>query len=542
MSPRLPFLAPVLILLSSSAAAGTWYVRREAGAGSDGLTWGTAFQRVQDALAVAQPGDQVWVARGLYRPGEFSSPRTVSFQLPPGVGVYGGFLGGETSLSQRDWAANETILSGDLHLDDAPGFANRSDNCYHVVSMLPASGQPGSTLDGFTVRGGQADTAPATAGGGILIVLPNPALLVHLSIRDNLAIVGGGVSCDSGDLHLRDSEVRGNRAHDAGGIFVIDGFLELQNSLVQGNVATGPALWTNGTGGILLQDSSSQFLQCTIALNHGAGTGGVSSCCGFQASSFFNSILWGNTGSTGTTATDQVEFFTQQYELATDIEGDPAHLDLDPIFVDPLGPDGIAGSGDEDFHLSCVSPLIDRGDNSGVPVGMLFDGHARRLDDPATPDTGSGTAPIVDLGPYEFSCGCTNVQSYCSALPNSTGSAAAIGWSGSTSLFANSFTLLASGAPPLKSGLFFYGATQVNLPWGDGIRCVGGSLQRLAVLQTDAAGSASFPLDFTLPPASSGPHAILPGASWNFQFLFRDPAGGPAGWNTTDALGASFCP
>ena len=78
--------------------------------------------------------------------------------------------------------------------------------------------------------------------------------------------------------------------------------------------------------------------------------------------------------------------------------------------------------------------------------------------------------------------------------------------------------------------------------WGDGIRCVGGSLQRLSLLQTDAARNASFHLDFTQPPLSSGPRAIPPGSSWNFQFMFRDPPGGPAGWNGSNALSAHFCP
>jgi hypothetical protein len=134
------------------------------------------------------------------------------------------------------------------------------------------------------------------------------------------------------------------------------------------------------------------------------------------------------------------------------------------------------------------------------------------------------------------------VQTYCSAFPNSSGGSASIGWSGSTSLFANGLTLSVSGAPALKNGLFFYGPTQTSVPWGDGIRCVGGSLQRLVLVQPDASGAVSFPLDFTQPPLSSGPHALLPGSAWNFQFYFRDPLGGPAGWNSSDALEVSFCP
>jgi len=99
-----------------------------------------------------------------------------------------------------------------------------------------------------------------------------------------------------------------------------------------------------------------------------------------------------------------------------------------------------------------------------------------------------------------------------------------------------------SGAPPLKNGLFFYGSAQASVPWGDGMRCVGGSLQRLALLRTDASGAASSPLDFAQFPLSSGPHALLAGSVWNFQFYFRDPLGGPAGWNSSDALEVGFCP
>lgn len=539
MLPR-PLLSCVLLFtLASYGQAGTWYVKRNAGAGGDGLSWLTAYQRVQDALAVAQSGDQVWVAKGIYRPGEYSSPRSVTFTIPPGVSLYGGFDGSETALAQRNWIANETILSGDLHLDDTPGFGNRGENCYHVVEILQSCcfTSP-TTLDGFSIVGGNANgTLLQADGGGIFADTIYWAELVHLSIRDNQGGQGGGIFSGDGSLHLSDCELRGNQAATGGGGFFFSD-LRMTNSIVQGNVATA------GVGGIMVQDGNSQFYQSIIAWNQGTSVGGVVTCCAFEAASFSNSILWGNSGSTGTTATDQVEFFAQQFLLATDIQGDPANIDLDPLWVDALGPDGIAGTGDEDFHLSCVSPLIDRGDNSGIPAGLLLDyeDHPRQVDDPAVPDTGSGGAPIVDLGPYEFACGCNEAQNYCSALPNSSGTPAAISWSGSTSLFASSMVLSASGAPPLKNGLFFYGSARVNLPWGDGIRCAGGSLQRLGVLQTDAGGNASLPLDFTQPPLSSGPHALLPGAQWNFQFFFRDPSGGPAGWNTTDALAVRFCP
>jgi hypothetical protein len=46
----------------------------------------------------------------------------------------------------------------------------------------------------------------------------------------------------------------------------------------------------------------------------------------------------------------------------------------------------------------------------------------------------------------------------------------------------------------------------------------------------------------TVPPANAGPWRITPGSTRKFQYVFRDPAGGPAGFNTTNAVSVTFCP
>jgi hypothetical protein len=50
------------------------------------------------------------------------------------------------------------------------------------------------------------------------------------------------------------------------------------------------------------------------------------------------------------------------------------------------------------------SPCIDAASNAEVPADVTtdLDGRPRFVDDPNTPDTGQGTPPIVDMGPYEF--------------------------------------------------------------------------------------------------------------------------------------------
>ncbi len=59
-----------------------------------------------------------------------------------------------------------------------------------------------------------------------------------------------------------------------------------------------------------------------------------------------------------------------------------------------------AASGD--LRLQSTSPAIDTGGNAAVFVATDLDGHPRRTDVTAVADTGNGTAPIVDMGAYEY--------------------------------------------------------------------------------------------------------------------------------------------
>jgi len=60
------------------------------------------------------------------------------------------------------------------------------------------------------------------------------------------------------------------------------------------------------------------------------------------------------------------------------------------------------------------------------------------------------------------------------------------------------------------------------------------------VVSTDMFGNVVDPLDITNPPEASG--QIFAGSTWNFQFWYRDPLGGPAGFNFSDGLEVPFCP
>ena len=121
-----------------------------------GASWTNAYTSLQSAVANAVSGDEVRVAAGTYKPSAYPVGRTTTdtreyaFYLESGVDYYGGFDGTETSISQRDYRANVTILSGDI------GTANStSDNCYHVLVSVNES--TAHTLDGFTITKGNAN-------------------------------------------------------------------------------------------------------------------------------------------------------------------------------------------------------------------------------------------------------------------------------------------------------------------------------------------------------------------------------------------------
>jgi hypothetical protein len=59
----------------------------------------------------------------------------------------------------------------------------------------------------------------------------------------------------------------------------------------------------------------------------------------------------------------------------------------------------------------------------------------------------------------------------------------------------NNFELICSGCPTGTTGVFFYGQNAIQQPFGNGFRCVGGSVNRLAPVMTDFLGDAHRAID-----------------------------------------------
>ena len=176
---------PGVVLFVDAAAAG-------AGDGSCGPTPSETFRR---RSPWPRPANEVWVAEGTYRPtdgGPDASDRAVSFRLPSGVALYGGFDGTEARREERDWEAYVTVLSGDIGV-----VGDSLDNSYHVVV---AEGVDSTTvLDGVTVeRGWTSQVAPTDRGAGLYAPGGSPTLRNCVFQRNAAYRGGGGVHVEEG--------------------------------------------------------------------------------------------------------------------------------------------------------------------------------------------------------------------------------------------------------------------------------------------------------------------------------------------------------
>jgi hypothetical protein len=407
------------------------HVDPDAPGNNDGTTWFDAFTDLQAALAAAAASSvptEVWVAEGTYKPTAGAS-RSATFLLPQGVQVYGGFQGvtpapgglpdGETSLGQRNVAANMTILTGDLAGDDGANFANNAENVYHVVTGAGdgiCTGTGHTLLDGFTITGGNADGQSLdNIGGGLTNISTTGLTVANCTFVNNSSTAGGGgYYGNAATQQIVNCAFKNNHSNGGGGGVRIIGDALLMNCVLTGNDSD-----TFG-GGIYAVSATAAITNCSLKGNTAdLEGGGIHSNA--SALTVVSTILWGNSDIFGNGASSQLAVDgnapTVRYSCIQDnAAGDGTapfggaangNIDKDPSFSDAA------------LRLAASSPCIDAGDNAAVPADVAdlnadadrvettpldADLAARFADDPTVIDTGNpfGARPMVDMGAYEY--------------------------------------------------------------------------------------------------------------------------------------------
>lgn len=273
------------------------YVNANAVGSNDGTSWANAFTKLQDALAAATSGDQLWVAANTYYPDDgaiqTNDNRYASFALKSNVAIYGGFAGTETQLGQRNWQTNTTILSGDLQQNDGENFTNNADNSLHVV--VGDDTDSTALLDGFTITGGNANIGLyfEDGGGGGMKLTGYSATVTNCNFVKNKAIDGGGICNNYGAIIVAHCSFSENKADEGGAIYDIGDY----------STYTDCSFWkdtANYGGAVNYESSISTLINCNFSENWAYYGGAVSISSSYpkliNCTFSNNSAIWGDGG------------------------------------------------------------------------------------------------------------------------------------------------------------------------------------------------------------------------------------------------------
>ncbi|MCA8960313.1 MAG: right-handed parallel beta-helix repeat-containing protein [Planctomycetes bacterium] len=372
------------------------------------------FATIQGAIVAAVDGDVIVVSSGTYAENINFLGKAITVQSVSGPSTTIVDAGGSGSVvTFQAGEMSDTVLSGftitNGQAADGGGILCTGTGSPTILDCRVVANIAGDDGGGIYSIGGSptiagceiSDNTCGDDGGGLLCSGGAP-MIVDCLFSDNAAM--GSPTPNGGGIHTRDGSsplitrcvIRGNFAEEgAGGIRCFNSDATITDCLIIGN-SSG----TNG-GGVRAYDSSPILTNCTIH-----GNSAITSAGGLESESssstvLVNSIVWGNGAPTSPQllAGGAGSLSVTYSDVAGGWPG-VGNLDLDPEFVDAIGPDGSPATGDENFRLTASSPCVDAGSNVAPALPALdFEGDERVVDGDA-----DGVA-VVDMGADEVAGG-----------------------------------------------------------------------------------------------------------------------------------------
>jgi len=395
-----------LIMLSSPALAGTWYVNGVNGDdGNDCKTKVTACATIGHAISLASSGDTIQIAAATYQE-NLSIPRNLTLN---GVKAATTIIDGTQSGNVFTVGGGISLTLSNLTIKRGVGYSGGGgvynlgtltvNNSFFYVNQ--------ALTGGAILNNGTATISNTTFNSNSPYFFGHSASCGAIDNRSAMTITAstfdtnyaqnnstsGGAICNGGTLTITDSTLSnnssgGNNAGYGGAIYTYAGTLTVTNSTFTGNAATtsGGAIYSNGG---TVQISNSTFGNNPESIGGGGALSNAGSSVFIKNSIVANSANGGNCAGPIT---------SNGYNLSSDLTchfGSTGDLNNKNPKLGALHKNG---GPTETMALQRGSPALDAGNRSGC---RDFSGNLVRTDQRGLPRPGGGETTGCDMGAYE---------------------------------------------------------------------------------------------------------------------------------------------
>jgi hypothetical protein len=300
-----------------------------------------------------------------------------SYTLPQGGAVFG--RSASPTIADCVFQNNEATLGGAVHLDAPDGATSNP-----TIARCTFEANHVAQINNYY--------APS---GGALDCWKSTAAITDCQFLGNTAQnTGGEWICISGAIDFWDSAATvarciflGNSADPAGigGAVTTSGLVTINNCVFAGNYASGfQPYWYDGGGGVVVWDGQTSITSCVFSGNSSGLYGGAiwrdagdlvvrtSTFTANTAAGGLGNAIWatGDLAIVNSIVWNGPDWGDSFQTMYSDVQGGcqgPGCIDVDPLFVDAAGPDGIPGTADDDLHLQPLSPCVNAGDPAYDP-------------------------------------------------------------------------------------------------------------------------------------------------------------------------------
>ena len=398
----------VLMMLSSSALASTWYVNGVNGDdGNNCKTKATACATIGHAISLAASGDTIQIAAATYQE-NLSIPFNLTLN---GVKAATTIVDGTNTANVFTVGARISLTLSNLTIKNGVGYSPGGGgvNNAGTLTVNKSNFYTNTALSGGAILNtGTVTISNSNLSGNSPYFSGHSASCGAIDNRSTMTIANstfysnyannnftsGGAICNGGTLTITGStfntnQSQGNNGGYGGAIYTYAGTLSVTNSTFYLNSAT------TGGGAIYSQGGTVQISNSTFGINAATSGGGGGALSNAGGSFLIQNSIVANTGYGGNCAGT---ITSDGYNLASDSScnfSGPGDLNgANPR----LGALRSNGGPTQTMALQKTSPALDAGNPGGC---RDFAGNLLTTDQRGLPRPGGGEANGCDMGAYE---------------------------------------------------------------------------------------------------------------------------------------------